>query len=67
MSSSKIEVMSAFRFIFKSKTPIIENAKALAAKGGLDENVQAIVDCLLKSSLHRHGRYLRIFKKKTLI
>lgn len=57
-------ILDAFKFIFKSKTPVMENVKALAAKGGLDENVQAIVDSLMKSSLHRHGRYLESLRRK---
>ena len=40
------------------------NAKALAAKGGLDENVQAMVDSLLRSSEHRFGRYLESLRRK---
>lgn len=51
-------VLDAFKFLYKSKTPLLKNAKALAAKGGLDENVQAMVDSLLRSSQHRFGRYL---------
>jgi UDP-N-acetylglucosamine acyltransferase len=57
-------VEEAFKFLYKSKTPLLENAKALAAKGGLDENVQAMVDSLLKSSQHRFGRYLESLRRK---
>ena len=57
-------VEDAFKFLYKSKTPLLENAKALAAKGGLDENVQAMVDSLLRSSEHRFGRYLESLRRK---
>lgn len=57
-------VLEAFKFLYKSKTPLLENAKALAAQGGLDENVQAMVDSLLKSSQHRFGRYLETLRRK---
>ncbi len=57
-------ILEAFKFLYKSDTPLIENAKALAAKGGLDENVQAMVDSLLKSSQHRFGRYLETLRRK---
>jgi UDP-N-acetylglucosamine acyltransferase len=57
-------VLDAFKFLYKSKTPLLENAKALAAKGGLDENVQAMVDSLLRSSEHRFGRYLESLRRK---
>jgi UDP-N-acetylglucosamine acyltransferase len=57
-------VLDAFKFLYKSKTPLLENAKTLAAKGGLDENVQAMVDSLLRSSEHRFGRYLESLRRK---
>ena len=57
-------VEEAFKFLYKSKKPLLENAKALAAKGGLDENVQAMVDSLLRSSEHRFGRYLESLRRK---
>jgi UDP-N-acetylglucosamine acyltransferase len=56
-------VLDAFKFLYKSKTPLLENAKALAAKGGLDENVQAMVDSIINSSKHRFGRYLESLRR----
>jgi UDP-N-acetylglucosamine acyltransferase len=57
-------VSDAFKFLYKSKKPLLENAKALAAKDGLDENVRAMVDSLLRSSKHRFGRYLETLRRK---
>jgi UDP-N-acetylglucosamine acyltransferase len=59
-------VNDTFRFIFRNraKTPVLENVKALIAKGGLEANAQSIVDSLMKSSLHRHGRYLESLRRK---
>ncbi len=57
-------VLEAFKFLYKSKTPLLENAKILAAKGGLDENVQYLVDFILRSSQHRFGRYLESLRRK---
>lgn len=57
-------VLDAFKFLYKSETPLLENAKELAAKGGLDENVQAMVDSIINSSKHRFGRYLETLRRK---
>jgi UDP-N-acetylglucosamine acyltransferase len=57
-------VEQAYRFLYRSRTPLLENAKALAAKGGLDENVQAMVNSIIKSSEHRFGRYLETLRRK---
>lgn len=57
-------VMNAFKFLFRSETPLLENAKALVAKGGLDENVKAMTDSIIKSSEHRYGRYLESLRRK---
>lgn len=56
-------IMDAFKFLFKQETPLLENAKALAAQDGLDENVQAMVDSIINSSKHRFGRYLETLRK----
>lgn len=58
------EINDAFKFLFKSKSPLLENAKALAAKGGLDENVKAMTDSIINSSEHRFGRYLESLRRK---
>jgi UDP-N-acetylglucosamine acyltransferase len=57
-------VLDAFKFLYKSETPLLENAKTLAAQDGLDENVQAMVDSIINSSKHRFGRYLETLRRK---
>ncbi len=57
-------IMDAFKFLFKQETPLLENAKALVAQGGLDENVKAMVDSIINSSKHRFGRYLESLRRK---
>jgi len=57
-------VIEAFKSLFRKKTPLLENAKALAAQDGLDENVKAMVDSIINSSKHRFGRYLELLRRK---
>ncbi|MCE5340940.1 MAG: acyl-ACP--UDP-N-acetylglucosamine O-acyltransferase [Planctomycetaceae bacterium] len=57
-------VLDAFKFLFKNDKPLLENAKTLVAQGGLDENVQYLVDFILRSSQHRFGRYLESLRRK---
>ncbi len=57
-------INDAFKFLFRSKTPLLENAKALAAKPDIDENVKAMTDAIIKSSSHRFGRYLESLRRK---
>ncbi len=55
--------MDAYKKLYRSSAhPLLENAKVLSAKGGLDENVQAMVDAIIKSSEHRFGRHLETFR-----
>jgi UDP-N-acetylglucosamine acyltransferase len=54
----------AFRSLFRKKSPLLENAKALVAQDGLDENIKAMVDSIINSSKHRFGRYLETLRKK---
>jgi len=42
---------------------LLRRAKALAQEDGLDENVQAMVDVIIRSSEHQFGRYLEKFRK----
>lgn len=55
-------INKAYRQLYRSRGPLLENAKALAANDGLDENVRAMVDMILKSSEQRYGRYLEKFR-----
>jgi UDP-N-acetylglucosamine acyltransferase len=57
-------IMDAFKFLFKQETPLLENAKALAAQDGLDENVRAMTDSIINSGKHRFGRHLESLRRK---
>jgi len=56
------KISEAHRKLYRSGGTLLENAKALAADDGLDENVRAMVDMILKSSEHRFGRYLETLR-----
>ncbi len=57
------EIFEAYKKLYRNKgTPLLKSAKALAGKNGLDENVTAMVDAIIKSSEHRFGRYLEKFR-----
>jgi UDP-N-acetylglucosamine acyltransferase len=57
-------ITDAFKSLFRGKTPLLENAKALAATNGLDENVRAMVDSIINGSKHRFGRYLETLRRE---
>lgn len=57
------KVIDAYRKLYRQNgRPLLENARALAQDDGLDENVRAMVDMIIRSSGHRFGRYLEKFK-----
>jgi UDP-N-acetylglucosamine acyltransferase len=41
---------------------LLEKAKSLAQEDGLDENVLAMVEAIIRSNEHRFGRYLETFR-----
>ena len=53
-------VYDAFKFIWRSEGPVLERVKLLAARDGLDENVRAMCDAMLRSSQQRFGRNLEL-------
>lgn len=55
-------VCQAFKKLYRQGGVLLENAKALAAQDGLDENVRDMADAIIKSSQHRFGRYLEQFR-----
>ena len=61
-SQQQQNIMEAYRKLYRQKTPLLENARAMAQEDGLDENVRAMVDMVLKSSEQRFGRYLEKFR-----
>lgn len=52
------QIIEAYRRIYRGNGSVVENARAMAEEGSLDENVQAMVDMITKSSQQRFGRYL---------
>lgn len=58
----KSALFDAFKFIWRSDEPILEQVKELAGRDGLAEPVKAVVESLLNSSRQRFGRYLELFR-----
>ncbi|MBN1818851.1 MAG: hypothetical protein JW828_15925, partial [Sedimentisphaerales bacterium] len=57
-------IMDAFRRIYRDEDGVmLGRVKAVAAQDGLDENVQAMVQAILRSSQHRFGRHLEQFRE----
>ncbi len=55
-------IFEAFKKLYRQGGSLLENAKALASEEGIDENVQAIIDSITRSSTHQFGRYLETFR-----
>ncbi len=59
------KILDAYRKLYRTDgSALLENAKLLAAEDGLDENVRAMVDMIIKSSEQRFGRYLELFREQ---
>jgi acyl-[acyl carrier protein]--UDP-N-acetylglucosamine O-acyltransferase len=56
------KVFEAHRRLYRQGGALLENAQAMIDEGGLDENVQAIVDSIINSGKHQYGRYLETFR-----
>lgn len=57
------KVIEAYKKLYRQgKKPLLENAKAMAQQDGLDENVRAMLDVIVKGSQQRFGRYLEKFR-----
>jgi UDP-N-acetylglucosamine acyltransferase len=56
------KIFDAYKRLYRQGGALLEKAKALAAEDGLDENVRAMVDTIIKSSRQRFGRYLETFR-----
>ncbi len=54
------KIYEAFKFIWRSDGPVMERVKELAGRDGLDENVKAICDAMLRSSQQRFGRNVEL-------
>ncbi|MFC1737840.1 acyl-ACP--UDP-N-acetylglucosamine O-acyltransferase [Planctomycetota bacterium] len=55
-------ILETYKKLYRQGGTLLNNAKDLAQKDGLDENVKAIVDSIIKSSEHRFSRYLEKFR-----
>jgi len=57
------KITEAFKKIYRDNEGVLlERVKALAAEDGLDENARAMVDAIIRSSQHRFGRHLELFR-----
>jgi UDP-N-acetylglucosamine acyltransferase len=56
------KIFEAHKKLYRQGVALLENAKALAQEDGLDENVRAMVDSIIKSSEHQYGRYIEKFR-----
>ena len=56
------QIVEAYKKLYRRGGTLLENAKMLAQADGFDENVQAMVDAIIKSSQQRFGRYLEKFR-----
>jgi UDP-N-acetylglucosamine acyltransferase len=57
------KIIEAYKKLYRQGGgSLLENAKALAGEDGLDENVRAMVDVIIKSGEQRFGRYLEKFR-----
>jgi acyl-[acyl carrier protein]--UDP-N-acetylglucosamine O-acyltransferase len=56
------KIFEAYKKLYRQGNALLENAKALAEEDGLDENVRAMVDMIIKSSEHQFGRYREKFR-----
>ncbi len=55
-------ILEAYKKLYRQGGTLLSNAKNLAQKDGLDENVKAMVDSIIKSSEHQFSRYLEKFR-----
>jgi UDP-N-acetylglucosamine acyltransferase len=57
------KVIDAYKKLYRRDgSSLLENARLLAREDGLDENVRAMVDMIIKSGEHRFGRYREKFR-----
>lgn len=57
------KIIEAYKKLYRQGgSSLLEKAKALASEDGLDENVRAMVDTIIKSGEQRFGRYLEKFR-----
>ena len=57
-------VFDAHRRLYREGGVLLANAEALAGEDGLDDNVRAIVESILRSHGQRFGRYLESLRRE---
>jgi len=57
------KINEAYKKLYRKGGALLENAKAMEREGGLDENVRAMLESIIRSSEQRFGRYLESFRK----
>ena len=61
--AQKTAVRQAYQRLYRTKDgTLLSNARRLAAQNGLDENVRSMIEFIEKSSQHRFGRYLELYR-----
>jgi UDP-N-acetylglucosamine acyltransferase len=56
------KIIEAYRKLYRQGGTLQENAKALEQEDGLDENVRAMLEAIIRSSEQQFGRYLEKFR-----
>jgi UDP-N-acetylglucosamine acyltransferase len=55
-------IIDAFKKIYRGDGVFLDRVRTLASEDGLDENVRDMVEAIIKSSEHRFGRHLELFR-----
>jgi UDP-N-acetylglucosamine acyltransferase len=55
-------IVEAYRKLYRRGGALLENARAMQKEDGLDENVCAMLESIIRSGEHRYGRYLEKFR-----
>ncbi len=55
-------IIEAYKRLYRQGGALLENAMALEQEDGLDENVKAMLESIIRSSEQRFGRYLEKFR-----
>lgn len=56
------QVIEAYRKLYRTHKPLLACVRQLQQEDNLDQSVLDIVEVILKSSKHRYGRYLELFR-----
>jgi UDP-N-acetylglucosamine acyltransferase len=56
------KIIEAYKKLYRQGGALLENAKALEQEDGLDENVRAMLESIIRSGEQRFGRYLEKFR-----